>query len=60
MQINPDQLILRPESFRLRGTLRPVQGLVELAVADFCETIALAQETGASGLELRATVSGCA
>jgi tetratricopeptide (TPR) repeat protein len=57
LETNPDELVFRPESVRLRGTLRLTQGQTELAEADFREAIALAQQMGAKALELRATMS---
>ena len=54
---NPDELVHRPEIFRLRGELRAQQGQTELAEADFRESIALAQKMSAKGWELRATTS---
>jgi len=57
LQVNPDLLAPRPEMFRLRGALRFKLGQAELAEADFCESIALAQRMSAKTLELRATMS---
>ena len=57
LQVNPDELIYRPETFRLRGDLRLKQGQTELAEADFREAIALAQSMSAKAWELRATMS---
>jgi predicted ATPase/class 3 adenylate cyclase len=57
LQANPYELVYRPENLRLRGTLRLTQGQPELAEADFREAIALAQQTGAKALELRATMN---
>ena len=57
LQLNPDQIIYRPETFRLRGELRLKQGQTELAEADFREAIALAQKMGAKAYELLATMS---
>ena len=54
---NPDELVHRPEIFRLRGELRAQQGQTELAEADFRESIALAQQMSAKGWELRATTN---
>ena len=57
LQANPDELVYRPETLRLRGELRLKQGQIELAKADFREAIALAQKMGAKAWELRATMS---
>ena len=57
LQANPDELVHRPETLRLRGELRLKQGQTELAEADFREAIALAQKMGAKAWELRATMS---
>ena len=57
LQANPDELVYRPETLRLRGELRLKQGQTELAEADFREAIALAQNMGAKAWELRATMS---
>ena len=57
LQANPDELIYRPETLRLRGELRLIQGQTELAEAGFREAIALAQKIGAKAWELRATTS---
>jgi tetratricopeptide (TPR) repeat protein len=57
LQINPGELIYRPETFRLRGELRLKLGQTELAEAGFGEAIALAQSMRAKAWELRATMS---
>jgi tetratricopeptide (TPR) repeat protein len=57
LQASPDELVNRPEIFRLRGELRLEQGQTELAEADFREAIGLAQKMGAKAWELRATMS---
>jgi tetratricopeptide (TPR) repeat protein len=57
LQANPDELVYRPETLRLRGELRLKQGQTELAEADFRGSIALAQKMGAKAWELRATMS---
>ena len=57
LQINPAELIYRPETFRLRGELRLEQGQAEPAGGDFREAIALAHTMGAKAWELRATMS---
>jgi len=57
LQANPDELVCRPETVRLRGELRLKQGQTELAEGDFREAIALAQKMGAKAWELYATMS---
>jgi class 3 adenylate cyclase/tetratricopeptide (TPR) repeat protein len=57
LQLNPDELVHRPEILRLRGELRFKQGQIELAEADFREAIALAQKMDAKAWELRAVTS---
>ena len=57
LQANPDELIYRPETLRLRGELRIKQGQTELAETDFREAISLARNMRARGWELRATTS---
>src|SRR5262249_20629553 len=42
LQANPEELVHRPETLRLRGELRLKQEQTELAEADFREAIALA------------------
>jgi len=57
LQVNPDELVFRPEIFRVRGELRLKQGQTELAATDFREAIALARSMGARAWELRVTMS---
>jgi len=57
LQVNPSELIYRPETLRLRGELRIKQGQMELAEAGFREAIALARNMSAKAWELRATMS---
>jgi tetratricopeptide (TPR) repeat protein len=57
LQTNPDELVNRPETLRLRGELRLEQGQTELAESDFREAIALAQKMGGKAWELRGTTS---
>ncbi|MBV8053819.1 MAG: AAA family ATPase [Deltaproteobacteria bacterium] len=57
LQLNPDEIIYRPENLRMRGELRLKQGHTELAEADFREAIVLAQKMGAKAYELRTTMS---
>src|ERR1700687_5251909 len=47
---------LRPEALNTRGELRLKTGQLELAGADFRESIALAQKMSAKAWELRATM----
>src|SRR5262249_21221396 len=57
LQMNPDELVYRPETLRLRGELRLRQGQTELAEADFRDSLALAHNIGAKAWELRTTMS---
>jgi predicted ATPase len=57
LQANPQELVFRPETLRVRGELRLRQGDRGLAEADFREAILLAKKLGAKAWELRATVS---
>ncbi|HLW71841.1 MAG TPA: AAA family ATPase [Candidatus Binataceae bacterium] len=57
LQVNPDELIYRSETLRLRGELRLRRGDAEKAVSDFRAAIAQAQTTSAKAWELRATMS---
>jgi len=62
VQTNPDELLFRPEVFRLRGELRLRTGArdqaqFELAEQDLREAITLARGMEAKSLELRATMS---
>jgi class 3 adenylate cyclase/tetratricopeptide (TPR) repeat protein len=57
LEINPDELIYRPETLRVRGELRLALGQVDQAEADFRDSIAFAQKIGAKAWELRTSVS---
>jgi len=57
LQVNPDEIVYRPEILRTRGELRFKQGETESAEADFREAIARAQKMGAKAYELRASMS---
>ena len=57
LKANTEELLYRPETFRLRGELRLKRGQTELAEASFREAIALAQTMSAKAWELRATIS---
>jgi adenylate cyclase len=59
LKTNPDELIYRPELFRLRGELKRLtkpgaKAHFELAEQDFREAIEVARSIGAKSLELRA------
>jgi tetratricopeptide (TPR) repeat protein len=60
LQTNPDELVYRPELFRLRGELQlrlELNGRAQLAARDFREAIELARSMSAKSLELRTTMS---
>jgi predicted ATPase len=57
LRVNPEELAYRPDIFRVRGEIQLKQAQHELAEADFCVAIALAQKMGAKAWELRATMS---
>jgi tetratricopeptide (TPR) repeat protein len=57
LQENPDELLYRPETLRLRAELWLKQGQMEQAEAGFREAIELARSMGAKSYELRATTS---
>jgi len=57
LEANPQELLYRPETIRLRGELQLSRGQSEQAQADFLEAIALARGMSAKGWELRATMS---
>jgi predicted ATPase len=57
LQVNPDELIYRPETFRLRGELWLRRGETKMAEVDFHTAISLAQTKSAKAWELRATNS---
>jgi tetratricopeptide (TPR) repeat protein len=57
LRANPEELVYRPNALTGRGELRLKFGQTELAEADFCEAIALAQKMLAKAFELRATMS---
>jgi len=56
LQVNPDELLNRPETLMLRGELRLKLAQTELAECDFREALTLAQKMGAKAWELRAAV----
>jgi predicted ATPase len=53
----PDMRVYHPEILRMRGELQFRKGGIELAEADFRESIALAQNMGAKVWELRSAMS---
>jgi len=57
LNFNPEEIVGRPETLRIRGELRLKQGHVEMAEADFLESIAMARSMGAKAWELRTTMS---
>jgi len=57
LQVNPEELFYRPETFRLRGEIRVKLEQPEMAEADFRESIALAKKMNARAWELRTTTS---
>jgi tetratricopeptide (TPR) repeat protein len=57
LQMNPEELMFRPEILRVRGEIQFKLGKTELAEADFREAIVLAQSMSAKAWELRATMS---
>jgi tetratricopeptide (TPR) repeat protein len=57
LQVNPQEVLAKPEILRIRGELRQKIGQTEPAGADFRDAIAFAQGMGAKMLELRATTS---
>jgi tetratricopeptide (TPR) repeat protein len=54
---NLEELVYRPEAFRLRGELRLRQADAKHAEGDFREAIAIAQTMSAKSWQLRATMS---
>jgi tetratricopeptide (TPR) repeat protein len=57
LKFNPEELVSRPETLRIRGQLRLKQGNGQLAEADFRHSIAMARSIGAKAWELRTTMS---
>jgi tetratricopeptide (TPR) repeat protein len=57
LQMNPEELLFRPETMRVRGEIQLKLGKIELAETDFLEAIVLAQPMSAKSWELRATMS---
>jgi predicted ATPase len=57
LKANPDEIVDRPETLRLRGVIQLKLGQEELAEADFRNSLADAQSMGAKAWELRTTTS---
>jgi tetratricopeptide (TPR) repeat protein len=57
LNLNPDEIVFRPETLRIRGELRLKQGNLQLAEADFRDSLAMARSMGAKAWELRTTMS---
>jgi tetratricopeptide (TPR) repeat protein len=57
LQVNPEELVFRPEALRVRGELRLKEGRSESAETDFREAIELAHKIGANGWVLRTSTS---
>jgi tetratricopeptide (TPR) repeat protein len=57
LKANPEELYVRPETYRVRGELRLKRGERGKAEADFREAISIARRMGAKSWELRATSS---
>jgi class 3 adenylate cyclase/tetratricopeptide (TPR) repeat protein len=57
LNLNPDEVVFRPETLRIRGELWFKQGNLQMAEADFRDSIAMARSMGAKAWELRTTMS---
>ncbi len=57
LDINPEELVYRPETLRLRGELRLAIGQTGEAEGDYRESIAVARSMDAKAWELRTTMS---
>ena len=57
LNFNPEDAVWRPETLRIRGELRLKQGDLQLAEADFHDSLAMARSMGAKAWELRTTMS---
>jgi tetratricopeptide (TPR) repeat protein len=57
LEVHPDELVDRPEIFRVRGELLLKKGQTELAEASFREALKLAQKMTAKAWELRSAMS---
>ena len=57
LSLNPEEAMSRPEKLRIRGEVRLKQKNLQLAEADFRDSIAMARSMGAKAWELRTTMS---
>jgi class 3 adenylate cyclase/tetratricopeptide (TPR) repeat protein len=57
LNFNPEEVVGRPETLRIRGEVRLKLGDLRLAEADFRDSIAMARSMGAKAWELRTTMS---
>jgi class 3 adenylate cyclase/tetratricopeptide (TPR) repeat protein len=57
LNFNPDEHVYRPEALRIRGEVRLKQGDLQLAEADFRDSISMARSMGAKAWELRTIMS---
>jgi predicted ATPase len=55
--MNPEMLVARPETLRVRGELRLNKGQAQLAKGDFRDSVALTRSMDAKMFELRSTMS---
>src|SRR5262249_30598652 len=57
LDFNPEEVVVRPEILRIRGEIRLKQRDIQLAEADFRDSLAMARSMGAKAWELRTTMS---
>ena len=57
LNFNPEETVCRPEALRIRGEIRFKQAGLQLAEADFRDSISLAKSMGAKAWELRTAMS---
>jgi tetratricopeptide (TPR) repeat protein len=57
LNFNPDELVYRPETLRIRGEVHRRLGDLQFAEVDFRDSIAMGRGMGAKAWELRATMS---
>jgi tetratricopeptide (TPR) repeat protein len=57
LEVHPDELVDRPETFRVRGELLLKKGRAEAAESSFREALALAKKMTAKAWELRTSMS---
>ncbi|MBV8773285.1 MAG: AAA family ATPase [Deltaproteobacteria bacterium] len=57
LNANPEELVYRPETLRVRGELRLAIGQADHAEADFQDSITMARSMGAKAWELRTIMS---